>query len=99
MVLEYEEVAKRQRGETGLLDEDVDDILDYLCLASNRHEIFFLWRPYLRDPEDDMLLELAVDAQCDTIVTFNVRDFRGVHQFGLRALRPQEFLTEIGELS
>src|ERR1700730_18569163 len=60
LVLEYEEVAKRQKEETGLTDPDIEDILDYLCSVANRHRIFFLWRPFLNDPGDDMVLELAV---------------------------------------
>ena len=51
--------------------------------------------PYLSDADDDMLLELAVAAQCDAIITFNVRDFVGAERFGLRVLTPREFLREI----
>jgi len=99
LVLEYEEVAKRQKDETGLTDQDIDDILDFLCSVANRRRIFFLWRPFLRDPGDDMLLELAVEARCTCIVTFNRRDFADVEeQFGIRVLGPKEFLQEIGQL-
>ena len=58
-----------------------------------------MWRPTLRDPSDEMLLELAVKAQCDNIVTFNKRDFQGIDQFGLVAVTPNEFLREIGSHS
>ncbi len=51
-----------------------------------------------RDPKDDMVLELAVNASCDTIVTFNVDDFEGVDEFGLRVMTPRDFLRKIGEL-
>ena len=47
-----------------------------------RHAIFFLWRPFLKDPKDDLVLELAVEAQCDHIITFNTKDFAGSGQFG-----------------
>ncbi|MFQ5435822.1 MAG: putative toxin-antitoxin system toxin component, PIN family, partial [Anaerolineae bacterium] len=60
------------------------------------HEIFYLWRPTLRDPGDEMLLELAVKARCDFIVTFNKRHFHGVEKFGLIAVTPNEFLVELG---
>lgn len=50
------------------------------------------------DPKDEMVLELAVAAGCDTIVTYNKRDFRGVEKFGIRLLTAQEFLQELGEL-
>jgi predicted nucleic acid-binding protein len=58
-------------------------------------EVFFLWRPYLPDPDDDMVLELAVASNCDAIITFNRRDFAGASRFGVRILTPGEFLREI----
>jgi predicted nucleic acid-binding protein len=61
-------------------------------------QIFFLWRPFLRDPKDDMVLELAVKAGCQSIITYNTRDFTGVEQFGLNLLKPSEFLRLIGKL-
>jgi putative PIN family toxin of toxin-antitoxin system len=96
LVLEYEEVAKRYSRTLGLSRSDIDDVLDYLCSMANLHDIYYLWRPYLPDADDDMLLELAVEAGANRIVTFNQRDFRGVEQFGVRAVSPQEFLSEIG---
>jgi hypothetical protein len=63
LVLEYEEVAKRQLYALGLSSDEVDDIIDYICSVPNRRRIFFLWRPYLKDPKDDMVLELAVEAR------------------------------------
>ena len=96
LVLEYEEVAKRHARTLGLTHRDIDDVLDFLCSVAGLHDIFYLWRPFLPDPEDDMLLELAVEAGCQQIVTFNQRDFRGIEQFALRAVTPQEFLQEIG---
>lgn len=96
LLLEYEEVAKRNSRALGLSHDDIDDVLDYLCSVAGLHNIFYLWRPYLPDPEGDMLLELAVEARCHRIVTFNGRDFQGVGQFGVRAVTPQEFLSEIG---
>jgi putative PIN family toxin of toxin-antitoxin system len=100
LVLEYEDVAKRDPESHGLTDQDIEDIVDYVCSVSNRYDIFYLWRPFLKDPKDDMVLELAVRAECDCIVTFNQRDFAGVESaFGIRILGPLDFLREIGELS
>jgi putative PIN family toxin of toxin-antitoxin system len=96
LVLEYEEVAKRNSRALGLSHSDIDDVLDYLCSVAGLHDIYYLWRPYLKDPDDDMLLELAVMAECQRIVTFNEGDFHGIEQFGIRAISPQEFLSEIG---
>jgi len=95
LLFEYEDVLRR--GTTGLEPADVEVVLDYLCGASRRQEIHFLWRPCLRDPKDDMVLELAVASQCTHIVTFNTADFGGIERFGLQALWPAEFLRLLGE--
>ncbi len=75
----------------------VQDVLDYLCSSARQQLIFFRWRPTLLDPNDDMLLELAVAAGCDAIVTHNRRHFQGIDRFGIRVLSPAEFLAEIGD--
>jgi predicted nucleic acid-binding protein len=93
--LEYEEVAKRNSRTLGLTHSDIDEILNYLCSVSKLHTIFYLWRPFLPDPDDDMLLELAVEATCNRLVTFNLKDFRGAEQFGVTPITPIELLREI----
>ena len=98
LVFEYEDVLKREGRGAGLSAVDVDDVLDYLCAVGHHRRIFFLWRPVLRDPKDDMLLELAVEAGCHYIVTFNVRDFAGAERFGVKVITPREFLRTLGVL-
>jgi putative PIN family toxin of toxin-antitoxin system len=98
LVLEYEDVLKRPDLRVGLSVDEIDAVLDYLCSVGERAEVFYLWRPLLSDPKDDMVLEVAVAGGCDTIVTFNERDFRDARQFGLEVMRPQAFLRRIGEL-
>jgi hypothetical protein len=56
-------------------------------------EIFYLWRPFLADPSDDMILELAFAADCQYIVTHNVRHFAGCERFGVEAITPGDFLA------
>ena len=97
LVLEYEAVARRQSRELGLTHEEIDTVLDFICRVAHHRQIFFLWRPFLRDAKDDMVLEVAVEAGCAYIVTFNLRDFVGVEQFGLRAITPGHFLTLLGD--
>jgi putative PIN family toxin of toxin-antitoxin system len=96
LILEYESVAKRQARELGLTFEDIDDVLDYVCSIAEPREIFYLWRPFLSDPRDDLVLELAVEANANFIVTHNLRDFAGVEHFGVEALSPGEFLRYLG---
>lgn len=95
LVLEYEDALLRQVPETSLDETNIRDIIDYICKVAVRQEIFFLWRPFLKDPGDDLVLEAAVAADCDVIVTYNLRDFAGVDRFDLRALTPGAFLTEL----
>jgi len=76
---------------------DIDAILDYICLVGEEREIYYLWRPYLKDPKDDMFLELAVESESDFIITFNKKDYKGIDKFNLRAITPKEFLRIIGE--
>ena len=96
LVLEYEAVVRRQSRELGLTHDEIDTVLDFLCRVAHHRQIFFLWRPFLRDPNDDMVLEVAVEAGCTHIITFNLRDFVGIEQFGLSAITPAQFLTLLG---
>ena len=79
-------------------DQTAENALRFLrYLASQAHlqEIHFLWRPFLNDANDDMVLELAFAARCGYIVTHNVNDFQGSEQLGVTAIRPREFLKLI----
>jgi len=98
LVLEYEDVLLRPELELEISRAAITAILDYHCTVARHHEIFFLWRPYLKDPGDDMVLELAVKAGCRFVVTYNVRDFLGSEKLGVEAVTPAEFLKRIGEL-
>lgn len=97
LVLEYEGTLVRMLEDSPLTRDDVDALLDYLCSVADRQSIFFLWRPKLRDPKDDMVLELAVASRCDAIVTFNLRDFAGCDRFGVEVLTPGRFLRRLGD--
>lgn len=95
LVLEYETTLLRHLSASLLNERDVYDLIDFICAIAVRQRIFFLWRPFLRDPMDDLVLELALAAQCDAIVTHNVRDFRGAEKLGVRVLTPGRFLQEL----
>jgi len=80
----------------GLGRADAERLVDFLCGVGEKREIYFLWRPLLRDPKDEMVLEVAVEARADAIVTHNVRDFKAVEEhFGIRIVRPGAFLLEL----
>jgi predicted nucleic acid-binding protein len=81
----------------GLSGEEAVGVVDYLCRVARRQKIHFLWRPALRDPRDEFVLELAVAAACEAIVTHNVRDFGGARPFGVQVLTPSEFLAWVEE--
>ena len=96
LFIEYESVARRTGNDVGLTETDIDAILDYILSQSNIQEIFYLWRPFLKDPKDDLVLEVAVESRSEYIITFNKRDFRGVEKFGIKMVTPQEFMMERG---
>jgi putative PIN family toxin of toxin-antitoxin system len=96
LVLEYEATAKAHARELGLTFAEIDDVLDFICSVAEPRVIFYLWRPFLRDPRDDLVLELAVEANADCIVTHNRRDFAGAEEFGVRIVSPGAFLRQLG---
>jgi putative PIN family toxin of toxin-antitoxin system len=98
VVLEYEDALLRQLSSTKLRKSDITSIVDYLCSVGKHQEIFFLWRPLLRDPNDDHIAELAVAAGCAAIITYNLRDFSAIANFGLVAITPLQFLRQLGEI-
>ena len=98
LMLEYEEILLREEVRLGLTSQDVDDLLDAICALAEHHQIHFLWRPFLQDEKDEMLLELAVASSCGYLVTYNKRDFRGAEKFGIRVVDACEFLQVIGEI-
>lgn len=98
LFLEYEAVLKRpeQRLVHGLGLRDIDSFLSALAAACEAVEVSFQWRPQLSDANDEMVLETAVNGQADALITYNVRDFvKGAERFGLRVLRPGDFLKEL----
>lgn len=92
LFLEYEDVLKRpsQLTASGLLASDVDAILNELAGLIEPVMTHYQWRPQLRDPADEMVLEAAVNAQTDAIVTYNLRDFGPAKQFGIPVLNPEQ---------
>lgn len=98
LILEYEEVLKKESAPLGLSLEDIDTIISAICAIANRRTIFYLWRPAALDPDDDFLIDLAVESQADFIITYNKRDLRATEDFGIQLVTPKEFLQIVGEI-
>lgn len=97
---EWQAVLTRPENLTpGSKPEDALRFLRYLASQSHLQEIHFLWRPFLSDPDDDFVLELAFAANCRYLVTHNVADFRGSEQLGIQVVPPREFLKLVKENS
>lgn len=97
MALEYEAVALRQEhliaGE--LTAKEALNLIDSLAAIAKPVEIHFRWRPQLRDVDDEMILEAAINADDRTIVTFNAPDFAGAERFDVEVMSPREILENL----
>lgn len=87
---------RRHAEQLGLAETEVTGLVDYLCAIGHRQEIHFLWRPMLRDPRDEAMLELAVAARCRAVITHNIRDFEGAGRFGVAVLTPRRLRAAAG---
>lgn len=94
LFLEYEDVLMRNRRILGLTTNDIGKFLNYIANIAERKKIYFLWRPYLKDPKDDMVLELAVASRAEAIITFNKKDFAQVQKdYGIKIISANAFLN------
>ena len=94
LYLEYQDVLTRSNLVNGFSEAEIIQFLRYFSSICSHQEIFYLWRPHLKDPQDDMLLELAVAARSSLIITHNIRDFSGSEIFGVEAITPGNFLKK-----
>lgn len=98
LVVEYEATCSIEEHQlaAGLNEQQVRLYLDGLAALVEPVETHFLWRPRLRDPADEMVLEAAVNGQADAIVTFNARDYGTIpRDFGIEVLKPYEALQRL----
>jgi putative PIN family toxin of toxin-antitoxin system len=102
LLIEYEAVLTRTEHlkAAGLSASNVGVLLDAIAAVSEPVHLAYLWRPTLRDANDDMVLETAINGAADAIITFNQRDFiTAAKQFGLSILSPGKALTRLEETS
>ena len=95
LAVEYEATCSEagHRLAAGLSEREVEIFLDAVMAMAEPVKTHFLWRPQLRDPGDEMVLETAVNGRADGLVTFNVRDFGTVPaRFGIELMIPREVL-------
>ena len=91
---EWQAVLTRQEHlPPGLRVEDVLAYLRYLTSIAHLQDVYYLWRPFLRDPDDDMVLECAVASRSDYLVTHNIHDFRRIGELGVTPITPASFLA------
>jgi putative PIN family toxin of toxin-antitoxin system len=95
LVFEYDDVATRPGYLPHLSPSEITRFLDWFVSVSSQHKVHFLWRPLLRDPKDDMVLEAAVAASADYLITFNATDFEGASSLGVRVITPPQLLALI----
>lgn len=98
LCLEYEEVLLRP----GLIPEfnksEITSILDSFIRQSHLTDISYLWRPFLADADDDLVLEAALASSSQCIITHNTKDFAGVESLGIMVLTPNDFLSYLRNL-
>lgn len=93
LFLEYESVLKRPdiRVKHGYAPDAIDQLLAYWAHICTPVTLHLLWRPQLRDPKDEMVLETAINGGADCIVTFNTKDFEpAADRFGVKLCTPAE---------
>jgi putative PIN family toxin of toxin-antitoxin system len=94
LFLEYESVLKRTKtlAACALSIKDMDTILNMICAQGKPQTLHYLWRPQLTDEQDEMVLELAVNASADAIVTFNRNDFLpAAKKFAIPNITPSKY--------
>ncbi|SPE25458.1 conserved hypothetical protein [Candidatus Sulfotelmatomonas gaucii] len=98
LALEYEAICMlaEHRLAAGLSLAQTDIFVTGLIAMAEPVQLFFRWRPQLRDPGDELVLEAAVNGRASAIVTFNERDLQEARRsFDIEVLRPGELLRRI----
>ena len=98
LMIEYEAVLTRpvHLDAAGLTAAEMNAVLDAVAVVAEPVTLRFLWRPQLKDPADEMVLETAVNGIADRVVTFNLRHLKlAANKFGIVAEAPPDAWREI----
>lgn len=98
LMLEYEAVLTRQEHleAAGVSNADMQDVLDALASVIEPVRLAYLWRPTLPDPQDDMVLETAVNGRAELLVTLNRRHFEpAAAAFAVEVVSPAEAVARL----
>ena len=99
LMFEYDDVMRRAGMVPHFHPAEIEAFLDWLTSVSSLHKVYFLWRPLLKDPKDDLVLECAVSAGARYIVTHNLSDFRKAESLGVRVVTPSKLLSILTGIS
>jgi putative PIN family toxin of toxin-antitoxin system len=94
LLFEYEDLLNRPGKIPHLAPKEIDAFLNWLTFVARRHRVYYLWRPRLPDPRDDLVLEAALASSAKFIVTFNAKHFRPAGSLGILALDPHQFISQ-----
>jgi predicted nucleic acid-binding protein len=95
VLTEYQEILERESQTLNLSRDKIDRLLDALSALAVRHNLSTLWLPVLKNPDDEFLVHLAVEAKADCLVTHNIRHFQPAKRLGINLVAPRDFLAII----
>ena len=94
LYIEWQAVMTRPENlPPGATADDALAFLRYLASIAHLQDVHFLWRPFSRDPDDDMIVECALSSGCEYIVTHNVKDFSRVEELNVQVITPADLLN------
>ncbi|SMN00455.1 hypothetical protein SPONN_1697 [uncultured Candidatus Thioglobus sp.] len=101
LVIEYQAVFTRNENllKCKTNKQEILKFIDDICLISQPQKINFIWRPFLKDSADDMVLETAFNAGAEYIITYNIKDFSNIeNSFDIKICTAKDFLIIMGVL-
>lgn len=95
LLTEYQEVLHREQPTLPYTHDEIERLLDGLCLRAEKRQLHSGWWPVLSDPDDEAMVHLAVASRADHLVTHNVRHLQPARRSGVSVVTPAEFLREL----